>query len=599
MLGWLCRRWFWNALRSRQDASCRRITDCRSGRGLKRAETGSAFCSDTIEGIFDAQVSMDPSAPPTDDEELHATVANLVAQAGDTATEVRRVAFEGLYELAYRVGPRIASAIPALMEGMLDPDPKIGESAQWALKYCGADSIAPLVGCLAHPQGFVRERAARSLGNIGDDARRAVPALLPLLVDEDQGVRRQAAWAIGLTHDTATTTINALALHAAQGSSEDRACALHALGNIGHALDEPSALDAHRSLLLEGLDDEDAEVRWSALFAVRSLALAPSAEVALLSKLLQQEASARVMGDVFSRLKELAPLADLSLLVPLLLERIGQPGPFSRHACEVLAAMRPSPPEAIAPLLQLLAVDDLVLPAVKALWKIDPQIERLLPAIERIFDTYDEEACDVICELGPAAAPLLPKLIGALAREDWDLQWAAADALGALASTEPRVVEALLDALGHPSPIVRSASARALAGMGIAVVRRLRHIVGDPLDPRCAWAASALGEMGLIAAEALPELRAGMRGDSRSVSTACAIAIAHVGAEAEAVPYLVAILCSEELHAPRREAARALGELGASAQASIAALEALLDDEDLNTVQAAEEALDAIRAVAH
>jgi HEAT repeat protein len=202
--------------------------------------------------------------------------------------------------------------------------------------------------------------------------------------------------------------------------------------------------------------------------------------------------------------------------------------------------------------------------------------------------------------LGPAAAPLLPKLIEAMQNEDsWDLQWAAADALGAIASADPAVMGALQTALGHQSPIVRSAAGRALARVGIPAIPRLLGLLQAQGDSRAAWAAFSLGEMGPAAITAAPQLLEGLQSVDDVLSTACAIALARTTGDPQTVPYLVRIIESGETASPRRAAANALGGLGPVAITAVPALELLLDDEDPDCSAAAQEALDAIKIKAH
>jgi HEAT repeat protein len=541
---------------------------------------------------------MDTNSPPPSDKKLPSVVADLLRLARASSIEDRRGAIEKLYELAYKVGPKIADAIPTLIDALLDRDEKIGESALWALKYCKPDSVEPLIGCLTHGEAFVRERAAHSLGNIGDEARTAATTLRGLLIDPDQSVRKRAAWALGLTHDTDLMTISELIKTAERGSEIDKGAALHALGNIGKALDDPSVLRPYQPSILHALQDSSSEVRWSALYASESLGLEPQPTAALMLTVLQGEQSSRVIEAVLSRLKTLAPLVDRTTQVPTLMQFLGKPGREASLACEILSSMRPAPKQAIDALVQALRIDRLVLPAATALWKIDGRVNEILPALERIFDAYDESVCDLICEIGPAAAPLLPKLIRALAEENWDLQWAAADALGAVASPEPSVMAALFDGLAHPSPIVRSAAARALARIGSPAVPMLRVLVADADDQRNAGAAFACGQMGLAAAPALPELRSGMRLGQEPLSSCCAIALARVAGDIESIPYLIDVLQSDDAQAPRRSAASALGALGPAARPAIDALEAVLICDDIDVAQAAEEALAAIRQLA-
>jgi hypothetical protein len=130
-----------------------------------------------------------------------------------------------------------------------------------------------------------------------------------------------------------------------------------------------------------------------------------------------------------------------------------------------------------------------------------------------LFNDNGEAACDLVCELGPAAVPQLPKLIAALSEDYWDLQWAAADALRAVASADASVLASLIESLAHPSFIVRSSSARALAAIGQPAVDRLRQVIARPGDSRGPNAAYALSELGPDAGPALPALRSAMRAD--------------------------------------------------------------------------------------
>src|SRR5205823_2823680 len=147
-------------------------------------------------------------------------------------------------------------------------------------------------------------------------------------------------------------------------------------------------------------------------------------------------------------------------------------GGSARDMCKALALLGSRADAAVPCLIDALRSEDafLVIAAAIALWKIAGRVEESLPQLARVFDDMGQSVCDAICEIGPAAAPLIDRVIGALDTEDWDLQWAAADALAAVASSRPDVVAALTTALGHPSPIVRSAAARAFAAIGPATL---------------------------------------------------------------------------------------------------------------------------------
>ena len=286
---------------------------------------------------------MDLNSPPPNDEELPGLVNALIERSASANLDERRAAIEGLYELAYKVRSKVASAIPTLIGAMLDPDPKSGESALWALHYCSPDSIEPLIGCLAHRQAFVRERAAHALGNIGEDALSAVPRLLELLADDDQAVRRRVAWAIGLTRDVDQRTVAALFERVSVGTTEDAGAALHALGNIGKALDDPAPLIAHRDLIIAATQHADSDVRWSAMYVAESLQLQPQDHANLLSAILLRDESSRVREAALQKLEALATSTDLGALLPKLESLLDHPGREASLACSVIAKMRPAP----------------------------------------------------------------------------------------------------------------------------------------------------------------------------------------------------------------------------------------------------------------
>lgn len=537
---------------------------------------------------------MDYNAPPPDDAELPAILSSLIDRALHVDVNIRREAVEQIYELALKVQIKAGAAIPALIDCLADPDPKIGESALWALHYCSPDSVEPLVGCLSHPLAFVRERAAHSLGEIGDDAREAAASeLRTLLQDSDQEVRKRAAWALGLMHDACGDTVGLLADMITKGTPVDASAALHALGNIGRSAGSV-LLAPLREQVLDALESPDKETRRCALYAGGSIGLDVQVWVDVLVRVVGQDESDEVRSAALSTIKDLAASVDLEAALPILVARLAETGREAMLTCDVLGAMHPRPIDAIPFLQQALARDELVLSAASALWRIEGRADSIIPAMRRVFDNNGEGVCDLICELGPSASPLIPDVIKAMADESWDLQWAAADALRAIASSDDVVLRSLLEALAHPSPVVRSASARALASAGAAVVDSLRCLLVETADSRATWAAYALGKIGPPASAALPDLRVGMRSGSPPFAGCCAIAVVQIAADIDAVPYLVAALQSNDINAPRQAAAMTLAELGPAASAAVDALESFLEDEDFDVADACAQALIAI-----
>lgn len=569
--------------------------------GCSRPETSSqTWTTDScLWGAFVTIDTVDYNALPPDDADLPAVLADLIDRAGHVDVDVRREAIAQIYELAFKVQAKAAAAIPCLVGGLADPDPKIGESASWALHYCAPESIDPLVECLSHPVAFVRERASHSLGNIGDAAHAAAaPRLRDVLEDPDQAVRRRAAWALGLMHDTCVDTLRLLAGMVTNGTPVDAGAALHALGNIGKSAGA-GFLAPYREVVLAAIHSTETDARRWALYAAESIGLDRQTWADTLASIVLRDESAEVRTAALSALKDIATSVDLASALPTLVGRLAEAGREASLACDVLAAMHPRPMSAVPFLRELLSRDELVIPAAAALWRIEGCADAIVPALRRVFEDNGEGVCDLICELGSAAQALIPDVIQALAEENWDLQWAAADALRAIASSDAAAIRSLLEAFDHPSPIVRSAAARALAAAGAMAVRPLDALLLDASDPRASLAAFALGQIGPAATGALTNLRVGMRSGSEPLAGCCAIAVVQIAADVAAVPYLVATLNSEDPAAPRKAAAEALAELGPAAGAAIEALEALADDEDFDVADASAQALMAIREQPH
>ncbi len=130
-----------------------------------------------------------------------------------------------------RMGGQAKDAIPALRQrAVMDEDESVLESAGEALGKVGRESsetvadmlreldspedaqrlaairavawfddrraVAPLPGLLKHPNPKIRAEAAESLGEIGEEAAEALPALMELLADSNMKARGEARGAI-------------------------------------------------------------------------------------------------------------------------------------------------------------------------------------------------------------------------------------------------------------------------------------------------------------------------------------------------------------------------------------------------------------------
>ncbi len=159
----------------------------------------------------------------------------------------------------------------------------------YSLAYCAPASTAPLLELLESRSDPLRARACRSLGLMGSEIGNRLVAvsdgLLKRLKDPSQSVRREAARALGFIKDGRQFVIEQLTRLVREGSSTDRAEALHALGNVGSEVRDGDAgrsgspIASCAGLVIDALSDLDESVRRSACHALEVLGLPPAQHV--------------------------------------------------------------------------------------------------------------------------------------------------------------------------------------------------------------------------------------------------------------------------------------------------------------------------------
>ena len=540
--------------------------------------------------------------PDLSDQEIAESVLRAAAEIEHADGTRRQTAIRDLWDLCRKVRVRARAAIPIWLELLADDDKEIGESAVYGLSYAAPDSLEPLIDQLRHHHPTVRQRACSSLGIIGKEAMVAAHSVLPLLADPVEEVRSRAAWALGSIGDARQRTIEALFDMARAGTTEDRRSALHGLAGLAKAAADLAPFRVRQQEIFDALTDADDEVRWSACYAIGALDLDPATHVDLIAPRLSDR-SHRVEEMAIGQLKKLAEDIDLtSCLAPICQVVRGGRQRSAARACEVIGTLGPRAHAAVPFLIDALEGQDelTVIAAAMALWRVDRRIDVALPHLERLFPDFGEMVCDAITQIGPAAAPLLDQVLAALeSDDDWDLQWAAADALGYMASSDPVVLAKLAVALGHESVIVVSAAGAALARIGTAAVPVLSDILLQPDDPRAEWAADALGRIGPAAGAAAEPLLAQLHSPLPALAAWSAIALAKITGDERTVPTLVKLLDRMDRADLREQAALGLKAIGPSARGAADALNALCHDPDADVRTAAEAALSAVTAARH
>jgi HEAT repeat protein len=86
-------------------------------------------------------------------------------------------------------------SLEPLVRAIGDPDENVRREAASALEAMGSRAVAPLAEALRGESREGRREAARALGRIRDPG--AIESLIPLLQDQDPGVRDEALIALG------------------------------------------------------------------------------------------------------------------------------------------------------------------------------------------------------------------------------------------------------------------------------------------------------------------------------------------------------------------------------------------------------------------
>ncbi len=135
-----------------------------------------------------------------------AAVPGLTRALSDRDAYVRRFSAQALG----RIGPDARSAVPYLAKALKDERREVAEAAVEALGKIRTGAVGPLTDAVKDrgAESLVRRKAIEALGEMGSEARFAVPVLVGVLGDRE--VRVQAAEALGAMGASARAAIPAL-----------------------------------------------------------------------------------------------------------------------------------------------------------------------------------------------------------------------------------------------------------------------------------------------------------------------------------------------------------------------------------------------------
>lgn len=482
----------------------------------------------------------------------------LIDALKDEDPAVRRAAVEALGSFGRDASPAVPylTAIVKETVGESEPEYPLAYFATETLKKIGRAAVPALMLALHNNNAEVRHEAIQALGDLGKDAREAIPVLMPLLRDENIG--SIAAWEVGKICKEAPEAIPALvtvALHDKNPTVRSNASyGLQALGEASQPAISP---------IIAALKSSDRELRSEASKTLGQIGK-PSVP-ALVEALRDRNARTRAGAALaFWHMAEHNPN-----VIP------HDPGITGRAIPALRAALRDSNVvvryRALLALKELRSNDD-SLPHLPIAALADEDESARLRAATDLAGTdssLTQRIIDILVsskegfyKLGyvfnKAGKDAVPILAAYLKHPDSHVRTTAASALGEMRQDAKAAVPALIGALEDADRGVQMSAASALT----AVTTDARQ-TAPVLVP-------ALAKLDDDDTYGIPEIWAGLGKD--------------------AVPYLIVAL-GDRSSKVRRDAALALAQIGKDAKAAVPQLYKALKDDDANVRFGAVQAL--------
>lgn len=533
------------------------------------------------------------------DEDMRLLAAIALGQIGEPAvTPLINVLMDKDENIAVvavaleRIGePAVMPLIDAFRVGNEDVDVGVIH----ALRSIGELAVEHLINALGDENVYVRENAARALGEIGN--LKAVPALEKAINDSDEDVREKVKEALDkiksfgayndyfgqqeLENEMPKPNIEELwenkdidGLIKALGDEMVwvRRGAVHALGDIG----DRRAVES----LINTLGDDGAWVRRNAAMALGNIG-DPRATEPLINTLGDEDEHVR--GNAASALGEIGDPRAVPALEEVVNDYIKFVGNEAKEAldkikssdvCKEYLRQKEVEKEMSKPNIDELKGNKDVEGLINALEDSDELVRgnaagalgrigdrrAVLPLINALEDSDEyvrKWAATALGDIGDKRA--VESLINALEDKDEDVRkWAvyALDRIG-----DKRAVEPLINALGDKDEDVRVKAASALDSIGDKrAVKSLINALGDENKGVRVMAAGALGSIGDKKA-VVPLIKALGDSTNHDLRQQASYALAKIGWDKRAVDPLINALEDSNVHV-RRNAAKALAEIG-------------------------------------
>jgi len=238
----------------------------------------------------------------------------------------------------------------ALINTVKETHVNVGEAAALSLIGMSSTAIPELKAALGDPDANFRWKVAWILGQMGEQARDAVPKLASVLNNpqEDPNVRGAAAWAIGSIGRAANAQeisnfqnmISSLTqvLKNSNNDANIRSNAAWALGRLGPQVKtDNSRFPASVTEALEaGLADSDSDIRRNAAWALGQINPNPRVAVPALAAVLERDADQRVRVESAAANGQIGALgSNAKDAVNALSKRLNDPAPLVQAAAAV------------------------------------------------------------------------------------------------------------------------------------------------------------------------------------------------------------------------------------------------------------------------
>lgn len=428
------------------------------------------------------------------------------------------------------IGPQAKVALPALRKAFLDGqrDQVILARALLNIEREPNDVVPTLVKCLEQKATSKRDRIVALLGDLGPWAAPGVPALVEALDDKSGLSKTSVIEALGMIGPPAAMAVPKLCDLLRHDEDEYvRSYAAEALGNIC----DPRAVP----VLIAAIEDNDAEVRWEAIYALELLGPQATEALPALVRLIKNGdeyawAAATAIGAIDSQ----------GSAAPVLIEALSSEDVSLRRSSAIgLGRIRSKAAAAKAALKQNLQDEDLGarVDAAEAYWLVGGESENAVDALRSVLRSSnswidDYSAADALAAIGPAAQAAVPDLIKCLRSENGSAVTSAAEALGKIGPGAASAVPALTEQLKKRDDLhVRIAISAAL--WHIAQSQDTLPLLRDTLqnsndDQALEAAAKAIGDMGPAAADTGALLRPLLKSLDKFVRNAAATALEQI-----------------------------------------------------------------------